>query len=123
VEAPPVPDPVFDAADMLHHLAGNRNIAVVMLHRLLSDIPIRLRELGAALAGGQTSTAIREAHTIKGLAAGAGAPELWQTARRIELLCKDALLDQAAQEFPQLSAEVSRVLPEWEAFLAANQAR
>jgi CheY-like chemotaxis protein/HPt (histidine-containing phosphotransfer) domain-containing protein len=120
-EAPPVSSPVFDAGEMLQRLAGNRSIAVVMLRRLLSDMPVRLNELQAALSGGQANTACREAHTIKGLAAGAGARQLWQAARRAERLCQEDLLDQAAQELPEITDQVNRILPEWEAFLAANE--
>jgi CheY-like chemotaxis protein len=119
-EVASAPIPVFDLGDMMHRLAGNRNIATVMLRRLLSDMPLRLIGLQAALAGSETQTAVREAHTIKGLAAGAGAAYLWQAARRIERLCKDGLLDDATQQLPELSAQLDLVLPEWKAFLEQN---
>jgi PAS domain S-box-containing protein len=110
---------VFDPQAMLTAFSGNRSIATVMLTRLLSDLPLRLSAMKAALSAGDAVAATREAHTIKGLAAGGGARAVCQTARHLEQLCKQSLLSQATHELPRLTAGIDRMLPEWRAFLAA----
>lgn len=108
----------FDASEMLGNVAGSRHIATVMLKRLLSNMPVRIRELEIALASSDAQCATREAHTIKSLAAYAGAAPLRECALRLEQLCRQGLLAQAADGLPELQLQIDRTIPEWQAFLA-----
>ena len=111
---------VFDAEEMLRCYSGKRNIALAMLKRLLSEMPLRMSELQSALATGNSRIAVREAHTIKGLAAGAGAFPLRDSARELEQLCKQGLFPQALQELPELTGHVNAAMPAWQTFLESN---
>ena len=110
----------FDASEMLRNVAGNRHIATVMLKRLLSDMPVRMQNLENALASGDARCATREAHTIKSLAAYAGAAPLRECARSLEQLCQQGLLEQATDGLPELQSQIDRVIPEWQAYLAQD---
>jgi len=112
---------VFDVEEMLRCYSGKRNIAAVVLTRLLCEIPLRLNGLQAALAAGDSQGAAREAHTIKGLAAGGGAYPLRDSACELEQLCKQGLLQKASQELPELAAQMNTVLPAWKTFLEAGR--
>ena len=107
----------FDASEMLGNVAGSRHIATVMLKRLVSHMPLRMRELENALASSDAQCARREAHTIKSLAAYGGAAPLRQCALRLEQLCQQGLLAQAADGLPELQVQIERTIPEWQAFL------
>jgi HPt (histidine-containing phosphotransfer) domain-containing protein len=119
--APAQATAVFDAEEMLRYYSGKRNVAEVVLKRLLDEIPLRLNGLQAALAAGDSQSAAREAHTIKGLAAGGGAYPLRDSARELEQLCKQGLLQKASQELPELAAQMNTVLPAWKTFLEAGR--
>lgn len=74
----------FDQAGLLERLAGDRDLARVLLHLFLDDAPRQIQALRDDLAGGEPGQARRRAHTIKGAAATAGAVRLRAAAAELE---------------------------------------
>ncbi len=111
------PTEIFDVSGVLYNLGGDREIARVMLQGLMEDLPLRLEALQAALLAGDADCVRREAHTIKGLAAGGGNQPLRNAAQLVEHLgAKDKLAD-AGRHMASLRAALADVLPLWQAFL------
>jgi len=117
------PAPRFDVKGMLGSLAGDRAIATIMLEELLADMPVRLDNLAQALAAGDAQRARREAHTLKGLAAGGGARGLSEIARLLETLCREEQFDRAERHLPALRAGLQEAMSEWRAFIAGENDR
>jgi HPt (histidine-containing phosphotransfer) domain-containing protein len=76
--------------------------------------------LSAAVAAGDALGAKREAHTVKGLAAGGGAIVLAGTALKVESLCHNDRLPEVHRLLPELTAELERASAAWRAFLEAR---
>jgi len=109
---------IFSAARMLEHFGDDEGIARMMLTELQQDLPERIDSLAAALAAADAATARREAHTIKGLAAGAGAAMLAETALRIEKLCRERAEPAAAQAgIVAMRTAFDRTVPLWRGYL------
>lgn len=106
-----------DVGTMLDNLAGERDIALILVEQLLLDLPLRLAALTAALDQGDQATAHREAHTIKGQAAAGGAMAVRDLARDIEQFCKEGALAQAVAQLPALREALAQAEPEWQRFL------
>jgi HPt (histidine-containing phosphotransfer) domain-containing protein len=106
-----------DVGTMLDNLAGERDIALILVEQLLVDLPLRLAALTAALDQGDQATAHREAHTVKGQAAAGGAMTVRDLARDIEQLCKEGALAQAVALLPALREALAQAVPEWQRFL------
>lgn len=62
----------------------------------LQDTPLRLKELATATAAGDTVTATRAAHSIKGSAGNFGAAGLSRVALEMETAAKAGRLDEVA---------------------------
>jgi CheY-like chemotaxis protein len=73
-----------------------------MIQAFLANADQRLRRMAMARAAGDNETLEREAHSLAGAAANVGALRLAAIARRIELACKPAGLDDLEWELDQL---------------------
>jgi CheY-like chemotaxis protein/HPt (histidine-containing phosphotransfer) domain-containing protein len=114
---------VFDRDAVLAPLGGDREIAIILIDGLIADLPGALDALEHSLGAGDAETAERHAHTIKGLAAGGGASQLRDAARRIEQLCRDGVLDEALRRLPELRACLGQVMPEWRQYSLTETGR
>ncbi|MDD3609627.1 MAG: response regulator [Halothiobacillaceae bacterium] len=74
----------LDTALGLHHVGGNAVLYRQLLERFLQTQVQAPERLSAALAEGDTASAEREAHTLKGVAATLGATGLSALARAVE---------------------------------------
>ena len=115
--SPDGPPRTFDAKEVLSRLDGDREIAVILLEGLLEDIPSRIEALERALKAGDASGAHREAHTIKGLAAGGGAPLLRSLGLLTEEMCAAGRLEEARDQLPPLRQAANEVAPQWRTLL------
>jgi signal transduction histidine kinase/CheY-like chemotaxis protein/HPt (histidine-containing phosphotransfer) domain-containing protein len=107
----------FDPDFVLANLDQDLELARSMVEGILEDMPQRIQALEAALATENGEQASREAHTIKGLAAGGGARPLRNAARLVEELCQKGQFADAQSHLPSLKQAMDEVLPFWREFL------
>jgi two-component system sensor histidine kinase/response regulator len=75
---------VFEEHVLLELLGGDREAAEEIAHEFLTDLPLQVAALRAALDGGDQDAARRQAHTLKGASANVGASALRAVALRVE---------------------------------------
>jgi PAS domain S-box-containing protein len=75
---------IFDAESLLRRLMGDRQLAGVVLHGFLDDVPCQLKNLRKLLSEEDVSGVRLQAHALKGAAATAGAEALRKIARALE---------------------------------------
>jgi HPt (histidine-containing phosphotransfer) domain-containing protein len=99
---------IFDEESLLRRLMGDRQLAGVVLHGFLDDVPCQLENLRKLLSEGDASGVRLQAHALKGAAATAGAEALRKTAHTLEKAANTGHLDpciglvtRAAEEFEQ----------------------
>jgi CheY-like chemotaxis protein len=86
--AEPAAPPVFDGADLMERLGGNRELALRVLGVFLADMPAQIAALAQAVERGDRDQGRRAAHAIKGASANAGAEQMRALALRVEELCR-----------------------------------
>ncbi len=96
------------ASEIIARLGGS----AALVQRFLGKFPAdgSLAELREALSSGDTKTAFRAAHTLKGLCANLGLENLRQRASDTTELLRDDRLDDARASLPALEAEYAAVL-------------
>ena len=106
--------PGIDIQEGLTLVAGNRNLYLRLLRQFPETYAAADRRIRANLAEGKLDDAIREAHTVKGLAGQMGARELYRAAGRLETALRSASpVDAALQCFADSLAQVTRGLVEF----------
>jgi len=98
----------LDVSLGLHHLNGNEQLYNKLLRRFADSNAGVAQEIRTAMAGGDTETAIRVAHTLKGVAASLGAPTLSEAALEAEQVLKGGVMPE--DDLAGLEAELARVL-------------
>jgi len=98
----------LDISMGLHNLNGNEQLYNKLLRRFAESNIHAGQEIRAALDAGDTTTAIRLAHTLKGVAASLGAPDLSAEALAAEQSLKNNDLPEGGLD--ALEAELGRVL-------------
>ena len=91
---------VFDEADLLGRVMGDRRIAREVIAQFLLDLPTRLHEFQEDVAQGNLAQAGLKAHGINGMAANLSAYRLQEVASTLELLAEDV---RAITEFQRLA--------------------
>ncbi|MFZ4877118.1 response regulator [Janthinobacterium sp. Mn2066] len=94
--------------DALRRMGGNAGLMRKLLDRFVETQFDAMQRIAAAIEHGQRETAIREAHTLKGLAGNIGAASLADSAARVEHLLS---LD-SHDGLPQALAACSQALDE-----------
>jgi signal transduction histidine kinase/CheY-like chemotaxis protein/HPt (histidine-containing phosphotransfer) domain-containing protein len=134
--APPIApdsDPLeiagIDTKSALRRTGGNRKRYESLLRRFAEPSAGAIEEIRAALAAGDTSTAARAAHSMKGAAANLGAGALAEIAARTETAITTGqgvpeALHSLAVSYETVSAAINRALPsqEFAAAVAATPA-
>jgi signal transduction histidine kinase/DNA-binding NarL/FixJ family response regulator len=111
----------FSAAQLLEHMAGDLELAVTLLPEILNGVVAESATLKAAIERRDRDSAVRAAHTAKGLAGGACCQPLVELARTIESLLKDERFDEAMALLPGWDYELSRLQHDAGAWLAGQQ--
>jgi HPt (histidine-containing phosphotransfer) domain-containing protein len=75
---------IFDVAAGLRNLNGNEKLFDRLLGRFRDSNANMCDEIRKAMDAGDGETAVRHAHTLKGLAASLGAPDLSEEAKNVE---------------------------------------
>ena len=111
--------PAVDLTGVLEIAGDDPDFLAELVREFLDSTSSRIAELKTAIAQADTTTAGREAHSIKGSAATFGVTSLQETAFRIEQLASQAELTAASdllgaldQEWLQVEGELQQVLTE-----------
>lgn len=107
----------LDVKDALTRVQGNRGLYVKLLRRLATEHDADMVEFDAAAANGDWTSAMRIAHTIKGLAGTVGAGDLQERFARLESEARRQRLDEevrdaADDELARIIGEIRRRLQE-----------
>jgi signal transduction histidine kinase/DNA-binding response OmpR family regulator len=85
-------------------LGEDPTIMVELIDLFLQDSPILLTQLGQALTDGQTEVVQRAAHTLKSTSASLGARPLAACCNELEMLAREAPLNQGTDLLSQIEA-------------------
>lgn len=99
----------LDLENALLHVNNDTVLLEKLLHRFEQTQAKSLERIEEALAQKERQSAIREAHTLKGLAGNIGATALAEAARRLEEALQSESLEHA-QMFSQTKVELESVL-------------
>jgi two-component system sensor histidine kinase/response regulator len=107
--------PGLDIQEGLALVAGNRTLYLRLLRHFPETYAVADRHIEALLAEGKLDDAIREVHTVKGLAGQIGARELHRAARRLETALRSASpeTDTALRSFADSLSLVTRGLTDF----------
>jgi two-component system sensor histidine kinase/response regulator len=109
----------LDSADGLRRVGGNKKLYVKLLREFVSDQADAVAHIRAALAKNDTESAIRLAHTLKGVAGSLGAGPVLTAAGTVEKLLRDqAAADATSSALDQLADVVDPFLTRLRAALA-----
>jgi signal transduction histidine kinase/CheY-like chemotaxis protein len=126
-ESAPLEIPGIDTKSALRRTGGNRKRYESLLRRFAEPSTGGVEEIRAALAAGDTSTAARAAHSLKGAAANLGATALAEVAAKVETALtrgegvEDAL-NSLALSFDSVTAAIRAALPGEQAAAGTGQA-
>ena len=100
---------VFDRAGLMTRVMGDPALARIVADGFLKDVPRLIDILRDGLRSGDTQTAVRHAHSIKGASANVGGEALRGVAEAIELAVAAGDLDGANARLPDLEAAFHRL--------------
>lgn len=123
VAAPPDLPPVdgLDSADGLRRVGGNTRLYVKLLRQFASQQADAIGEIRAALATNDAESAIRLAHTLKGVAGNLGARDVQDAAAAVETLLRGGSpADATNAALAQLAAVLDPLLARLRAALAVS---
>jgi len=96
---------VFDEAALVERLMGDRDVARTIVRGFLDDMPKQLASLESYLAAGDAAAVQRQAHTIKGAAAGVGGNAMRRAARAMEEAAKTGDLAAMAAQMGEMEKQ------------------
>jgi HPt (histidine-containing phosphotransfer) domain-containing protein len=99
---------ILDVAAGLRNLNGNEKLLDKLLGRFRDSNANMCDEIRRAMDAGDMDTAVRHAHTLKGVAASLGAPDLSEEAKNVEQQLKAGPLP--AEGLAKLETELELVL-------------
>jgi len=105
-----------DTKSALRRTGGNRKRYEALLRKFAEPSAGGVGEIRAALAAGDTVTAARAAHSLKGVAANLGASEVSDIAAKVESAVTEGqgvkeLLDSLAASFDKIAGAIRAALP------------
>ena len=80
--------PIFDRAAIMKHLMNDEELVRVVAQEFLQDTPKQIQKLRGFLDAADLTAAQRQAHSIKGAAAGVGGKRLQAAAFELEKACQ-----------------------------------
>ncbi|MBI5946240.1 MAG: PAS domain S-box protein [Chloroflexi bacterium] len=96
---------IFNEADLLKRLMGDRELAKTIVGAFLEEIPHQIAELKREAAHGSSANARIQAHTIRGASANLAAEALRQIAHEVEIMAVRGDLDGLTNMIPMIEAQ------------------
>jgi len=118
---PPPEEGVLDWSVALTAVNGDRQLLREIILAFLEEGPRLIKEIRAAVAAKDADSLRRAAHTLKGSMRYFGASRSFDRAYELETLAYRHELDEAPARAAELEAEVDRLIPALEAFVAPAQ--
>jgi HPt (histidine-containing phosphotransfer) domain-containing protein len=112
--------PGFDTADAIERLAGDVELYWKVLEMVIPGLQASLAAFAVAANGGDRASMEAAAHSVRGMAANAGANALAETAAVIEAALRDGNAD--AEQIARFSALMKETLAQVEQALAGMAA-
>jgi PAS domain S-box-containing protein len=100
---------IFDEADLLERLMGDKDLAYILINGFLDDMSKQIKFLEESVKVEDYSTAQRIAHTIKGAAGNIGAPSLKEAAYEVEKTAKNGDAKMVRELLENLSTQYARL--------------
>jgi HPt (histidine-containing phosphotransfer) domain-containing protein len=110
VIAPASPE-VLDETAALASVGGDRQLLAEIVNIFLTQCPVWLQEIRAAIEQGEAVKLQCSAHALKGSVGTFGAWSAQKAAQRLETIGQDCSLSDAAAACKQLEIEIERLLP------------
>ena len=111
VASPPKEEvPVFNRAAFLERLMNDEQLARTIIESFLEDLPVQVKHLKDAVAGGDIRQIERQAHTIKGASSNLGGEALCALALGLELACKAGDTALVAARMAELDARFDALM-------------
>ena len=101
--------PVFEMAEFLDRVMGDRDLAIQVLNGFLSDMPTQIQALIRYVEAGSVQDAGKLAHKIKGASASVGGEALSRVASEMEEAAKSGNLDGIKSRTGQLDRQFLRL--------------
>ena len=114
--------PGICVGDALKRMDNDLDLLIRLIDSFCQDLPQRLADLDRAEREGNLSNLIHHAHTVKGLAANAGADAISRTAARLEDAAKSGNDSTYRDLLDALNAEGNKILAQMEAFRQTGHA-
>lgn len=108
---------IFDSQRFLQSLADDMELARELLAAFLEDSPVRKKSLDEALQAGDTDTASRMAHSLKGMCGVIRAEQLVNIALNMEHAAKNGELDKTRELYTHFDDKLSKAHLEIHAFI------
>lgn len=99
---------LFDTKNFMLSLANDPDLARELLQAFLDDSPERTATLRQQIAEGDTATASRTAHSLKGMCGVVRAPRLMELALDMEVAGKEGAAETLADRFREFEPALSQ---------------
>jgi HPt (histidine-containing phosphotransfer) domain-containing protein len=110
--------PILDVAALQRQTGGDVRLQREIVQMFLEDCPLRIDEIGAALAQGDLAAVVSSSHALKGSAAYMKASIVRDRSADLETAAREGRHADAAARLNELRAAVGRLLPELEKLIA-----
>jgi signal transduction histidine kinase/CheY-like chemotaxis protein len=111
-ETPASAAEIFDEADLLERLMGDRTLASVVIAAFVEDMPKVFEPLENHIKKEDHDAVSRVAHTLKGAAANIGAPRFAETAYLMEAAGRAGEMDMVQRILPDLKKHFTQLIQE-----------
>ncbi len=98
-------EPVFDRAGLVNRLMDDEDMALDVIESFLDDIPSQIENLRGCIENQDGEGTMRQAHTIKGVAANVGGNALSAVAARMETAAIEGDLQKTVGLLPDLDRQ------------------
>jgi HPt (histidine-containing phosphotransfer) domain-containing protein len=102
--------PTFNRSQALRNVGGSDAVLAEMIELFLIECPKQMSGIEAAYASGIREDVMRSAHTLKGSASLLAAEAVFIAARSIEVLGRDAKLDDFPEAWTALQRHIGELL-------------
>ncbi|WP_305530424.1 Hpt domain-containing protein [Sulfuricurvum sp.] len=111
----------IDIKSALGRVAGNEKLLRKLLGRFVETQTDAITRIKTAIALNDLETAIRESHTIKGLAGNFGANTLFHNAETLEFLLREPMRDHLDEVLLTLEIEFKQIMKKITVSLAITE--
>jgi CheY-like chemotaxis protein/HPt (histidine-containing phosphotransfer) domain-containing protein len=98
---------VFDSAGMLERLEGDKELAMIVFESFLEDLPHQIEALKGQVECGDSASAARQAHSIRGASSNVGGERLRKVATEMEKAADVGDIETVSNRMAELEEQFS----------------